>query len=137
MPQAAMNKQPISENMSLRDIRTSMKRDSNGYGISALGYDGVLRTFDTERNVLDAVGLNPIQIREYYEGRPMPERVLTSDGSKVSQEQMFSPNAEDVPKTLTDEEKINIQAYNEDLERRGVANCVLGELAESNKPNAR
>ncbi|RMJ09869.1 hypothetical protein CDV36_010513 [Fusarium kuroshium] len=44
-----------------------MKKDPNGHGISALGYDGVLRTFDNERNVLDAVGLNPTQIREYYD----------------------------------------------------------------------
>jgi len=100
----------------MRDIRTSMKRDPDGNGISALGYDGVFRTFDAERNVLDAVRLNPTQIRQYYEGRPMPERLLTSDGSKMSQEQMFSPNAEDIPKKLTDEEKAKIQAHNEELQ---------------------
>jgi hypothetical protein len=133
MPQAATNQQSASKNMSLRDIRTSMKRDPDGHGISSLGYDGVLRTFDAERNVLDAVGLNPTQIREYYEGRPIPERFLTSDGSKMSQEQMFSPNAEDIPKKLTDEEKAMIEAYNEDLESRGVPNCVLGESAQNSE----
>ena len=114
-----------------------MKRDPQGNGISALGYDGVFRTFDAERNVLDAVGLNPAQIREYYEGRPMPQRFLTSDGSQVSREQMFSPNAEDIPKKLTDEEKDKVQAYNEDLERRGVASCILGDSAHNSEPNLR
>ncbi|RBR06246.1 uncharacterized protein FIESC28_11133 [Fusarium coffeatum] len=137
MPQAVINQQIVSENMSLRDLRTSMKRDPEGNGISALGYDGVFRTFDAERNVLDAVGLNPTRIREFYEGRPMPERFLTSDGSRVSREQMFSPNAEDIPKKLTDEEKAKIQAYNEDLEKRGVASCGLGESAHNSEPNPR
>ncbi|KAH7175046.1 uncharacterized protein B0J16DRAFT_186652 [Fusarium flagelliforme] len=137
MPQVATNQQPVSKNMSLHDIRISMKRDPSGHGISSLGYDGVLRTFDAERNVLDAVGLNPTQIREYYEGRPLPEQFLTSNGSKISHEQMFSPNAEDIPMKLTDEEKAKIQAYNEDLESRGVPSCVLGESGENIEPSSR
>ncbi|WAO97288.1 Hypothetical protein NCS54_01501000 [Fusarium falciforme] len=84
MPQAVADRQPVGDNMSLRDIQRSMKKDPDGHGISALGYDGVLRTFDNERNVLDAVGLNPAQIRDYYDGLPMPERLLTADGRNIS-----------------------------------------------------
>lgn len=68
MPQTVADRQPVGDNMSLRDIQRSMKKDPDGHGISALGYDGVLRTFDNERKILDAVGLNPNQIREYYDG---------------------------------------------------------------------
>jgi hypothetical protein len=102
----------------------SMKHDPDGHGISALGYDGVLRTFDKERNVLDAVGLNPAQIREYYDGLPMHERFLTADGRNISEWDMFHPAAENVPEIFTEEEKAAILARNEELKRRGVTCCV-------------
>ena len=114
-----------------------MKRDPDGNGITALGYDGVLRTFDNERNVLDAVGLNPTQIREYYDGLPMPERLLTADGRNISRRGMFSPGAENIPKKFTEEDKAEIRAYNEELEKRGVTSCVLGKSADDGKPNPR
>lgn len=126
MPQAVADRQPMGDNMSLRDIRRSMKRDADGHSISALGYDGVLRTFDNERNVLDAVGLNPTQIREYYDSRPMPERLLTADGRNTSRRDMFHPSAENIPKKFTEEDKAEIRAYNEELESRGVTSCILG-----------
>lgn len=116
--------------MSLRDIRNSMKRDPDGHGISALGFDGVLRTFDAERNVLDAVGLNPAQIREYYDGLPMPERFLGADGRNVSREDMFNPNAEDIPRKPTEEDRARTRAYNEALKRRGVSCCVADKSAD-------
>jgi hypothetical protein len=84
MPQGVADRQPVGDKISLRDIQRSMKKDPDGHSISSLGYDGVLRTFDNERNVLDAVGLNPTQIREYYDGLPMPERLLTADGRNIS-----------------------------------------------------
>lgn len=118
MPQAVADPESMGDKMSLRGIRRSMKRDPEGHGISALGYDGVLRTFDNERNVLDAVGLNPAQIREYYDGCPMPERFLTADGRGVSRRDMFHPGAENVPKKFTEKDKAEIRAYNEELERR-------------------
>lgn len=123
--------------MSVREISRSMKKDPDGHGITALGYDGVLRTFDNERNVLDAVGLNPTQIREYYDGLPMPERLLTADGRSISRRGMFCPGAENIPKKFTEEDKAEIRAYNEELERRGVTSCVLGNLADDGKPNPR
>ncbi|PNP48206.1 hypothetical protein THARTR1_10347 [Trichoderma harzianum] len=120
MPQAVADR----DTMSLRDIQRSMKKDPDGHGISSLGYDGVLRTFDNDRNILDAVGLNPTQIREYYHGLPMPERLLTADGRNVSRWDMLHPDAENIPKQFTEENRAKIQAYNDELERRGVACCV-------------
>ncbi|EWG50716.1 hypothetical protein FVEG_09855 [Fusarium verticillioides 7600] len=128
--QVLTDRKPMSDNMSLRDIRSSMKRDSDGHGISALGFDGVLRTFDAERNVLDAVGLNPAQIREYYDGLPMPERFLTADGRSVSRQDMFNPNAEDIPRKPTEEDRARTRAYNEALKRRGVSCCVADKSAD-------
>lgn len=126
MSQAVADRQPVGDDMSLRDIKRSMKRDPDGNGISALGYDGVLRTFDNDRNVLDAVGLNPTQIREYYDGRPMPERLLTADGCKITGRDMFYPNAENIPRKFTEEDIAKTRLYNEELERRGVTSCILG-----------
>ena len=107
-----------------------MKRDPDGHGISALGFDGVLRTFDAERNVLDAVGLNPTQIREYYDGLPMPERFLTADGRNVSRGDMFNPNVEDIPRKPTEEDRARTRAYNEALKRRGVSCCVADKSVD-------
>ncbi|UPL02309.1 hypothetical protein LCI18_013243 [Fusarium solani-melongenae] len=137
MPQAVTDRQPVDDNMSLRDIRRSMKRDPDGQSISALGYDGVLRTFDNERNVLDAVGLNPTQIREYYHGLPMPERLLTADGRNISRRDMFYPDAENIPRKFTEEDRAKTRAYNQELERRGVASCVLGKSADYGEQNPR
>ncbi|KAF5649982.1 hypothetical protein F52700_421 [Fusarium sp. NRRL 52700] len=132
------DRRAASDNMSLRDIRKSMKRDPEGHGISALGFDGVLRTFDAERNVLDAVGLNPTQIREYYDGLPMPERFLTADGRNISREDMFNPNVEDIPRKPTEEDRARTRAYNEELKRRGVSCCVMDTSAANGEaePNS-
>jgi hypothetical protein len=132
-PQAATDPQPAvgNDDKSLSDIRRSMKRDPDRQGISGLGLDGVLRTFDAERNVLDAVGLNPAQIREHYDGLPLPERLRTADGRNVSRWDMFHPDAENVPKRFTEEEKTRILARNEEVAKRGVTTCVPpGESAD-------
>ncbi|SPJ72601.1 uncharacterized protein FTOL_02330 [Fusarium torulosum] len=135
MPQATADQQPVHDNMSLRDIFKSMKKDPDGNGINALGYDGVLRSFDPERNVVDAVGLNPTQIREYYERVPMPDRFLTADGRNVSRRDMFHPDAENIPKKFTAEDIAKVKAHNEELERHGVTCCVPDKPADDGKPN--
>ncbi|KAI1150898.1 hypothetical protein F4825DRAFT_387078 [Nemania diffusa] len=137
MPQAVADRQPVGDDMSLRDIKRSMKKDPDGHGISALGYDGVLRTFDKERNALDAVGLNPTQIREYYDGLPMPERLLTADGRKISRWDMFQPDPENIPRKFTEEDIATARAYNEELERRGVTSCIPGKSADDGESNLR
>ncbi|KAH7028209.1 uncharacterized protein B0I36DRAFT_246930 [Microdochium trichocladiopsis] len=111
-----------------------MKKDPDGRGISALGYDGVLRTFDEERNVLDVVGLNPAQIREYYDGRPLPPRLLTADGRNISRWDMFHPATESIPAKPTEEEKAKILAQNEELRRCGVICRVPDKSAEDGEP---
>ncbi|KAK2137884.1 hypothetical protein NOF04DRAFT_1364824 [Fusarium oxysporum II5] len=133
--QDVADRQLVVDNMSLRDIQRSMKRDPEGHGISALGYDGVLRTFDAERNILDAIGLNPTHIREYYDGLPMPERFLTADGRNVSRRDMFHPDAENIPRKTTEEDRARTRAYNEELKRRGVSCCVASKSTDGVKPN--
>ena len=136
MPQAvAEDRQPVGDGMSLRDILRSMKKDANGQGINALGYDGVLRTFDKERNIVDAVGLNPTQIREYHDGRPMHERFLTADGRNISRWDMFHPDTENIPRRPTEEDLARMRAYNEEVDRRGFASCVPGKSAEGGGSN--
>ncbi|CZR35749.1 uncharacterized protein FPRO_00128 [Fusarium proliferatum ET1] len=131
--QVLADRQPASDDMSLRDIQRSMKRDPDGHGITALGFDGVLRTFDAERNVLDAVGLNPSQIREYYDGLPMPEKFLAADGRNVSRRNMLNPNVEDIPRKPTEEDRARTRAYNEELKRRGVSCCVTDKSADDSE----
>ncbi|KAM5365721.1 hypothetical protein ACJA88_012457 [Fusarium oxysporum] len=133
--QDVADRQLVVDNMSLRDIQRSMKRDPEGYGISALGYDGVLRTFDAERNILDAIGLNLTQIREYYDGLPMPERFLTADGRNVSRRDMFHPDAENIPRKPTEEDRARTRAHNEELKRRGISCCVASKSTDDVKPN--
>ncbi|KAH7035962.1 uncharacterized protein B0I36DRAFT_347671 [Microdochium trichocladiopsis] len=123
-PQAVTDRQRMIENMSVYDILGSMKKAPAGQGIDALGYDGVLRRFDGERNVVDAVGLNPAQIREYYDELPLPPRFLTADGRNISHWDMLHPAAENVPKKISEEDKARILAHNEELARRGVLSCV-------------
>ncbi|KAH7029255.1 uncharacterized protein B0I36DRAFT_374826 [Microdochium trichocladiopsis] len=130
-----MDHQALSDMMSVRDLMRAMIRDPNGKGIGSLGYDGVLRTFDAERNVLDAIRLNPAQIREYYEGLPMPERFLTADGRNVSERDMFHPDAENIPRKPTEEDRARTRAHNEDLRRRGFTCCVPDKLADGGEPN--
>ncbi|KAJ4266065.1 hypothetical protein NW762_004038 [Fusarium torreyae] len=137
MPLTVADGQPMGDNMSLRDIQRSMKKDPDGHGISALGYDGVLRTFDNERNVLDAVGLKPTQIREYYHGLPMPERLLIADGRNISPRDMFNPDAENIPRKFTKEDIAKTRAYNEELEKRGVTSCIPGKSANDGEPSPR
>ncbi|KAF5621669.1 hypothetical protein F25303_12232 [Fusarium sp. NRRL 25303] len=134
-PQDVADQQLAVKDMSLRDIQKLMKRDPDGHGISALGYDGVLRTFDAERNVLDAIGLNPAQVGEYYEGLPMPERFLTADGRNVSVMDMFHPNPEDIPRKPTEEDRAKTRAYNEELRNSGVSCCVPGKATDNGEPH--
>jgi hypothetical protein len=123
--------------MSLRDILDSMKKHPEGKCLTGLGYDGVVRVFDEERNVLDAVGLNPTQIREYYKGVPMPDRFLTADGRNISRRVMFHPDAENIPRKFTAEDRARVEAHNEEVARRGVTCCVPDKSADDGKPDPR
>ncbi|KAH6970233.1 hypothetical protein DER45DRAFT_590571 [Fusarium avenaceum] len=136
MDEVGADQQPMRDDMSVWDILKEMKSDPDGNGISGLGYDGVLRSFDLERNVVDAVGLNPTQILEYYEGVPMPDRFLTADGRKISHWVMFHPDAESIPRKPTAEDYARVKAHNEELERRGVTCCVPDKSVDDGKSKA-
>src|SRR5690242_7469765 len=107
-PQSIPDPQP--DTTPLRELTRSLKRDPKGIG--ALGYDGVFRSFDEERNVVDAVGLSPAQIREYYADVPVtiPPKMLAADGRKVSRRDMFHPDAESIPKKFTEEDRAKMLA---------------------------
>jgi len=135
MSQTVADQQPVTDNMSLRDILDTMKKAPDGRGINALGYDGVLRSFDEERNVVDAIGLNPTQIREYYEDLPLPKRFLAADGRNISREDMFNPAAENIPRKPTGEDMAKMKAHNEELKRRGVTCSISAKSADDSEPS--
>ncbi|KAF5670488.1 hypothetical protein FHETE_4395 [Fusarium heterosporum] len=137
VPEAVADQQSLYDNMSLREIFDSMKEEPEGKSVNCLGYDGVLRKFDVERNIIDAIGLNPAQIREYYEGLWTPERLLAADGRKISHEVMFNPDAENIPKKPTAEDIARVEAHNEELAKRGVTCCVPNKSTEDSEPNPR
>lgn len=84
-----------------------------------LGWDGVLRIYDEDRNVLDAAGLNPAQIAEYHKGLPMHERFLAADGRNISREKWFNPDAENIPRKPTAEELAESNARFAEYKRSG------------------
>lgn len=135
MSQTVADQQPVTDKMSLRDIFDTLKKAPDGRGINALGYDGVLRRFDEERNVVDAVGLNPVQIREYYENFPLPKRFLAADGRNISREDMFNPAAENIPKKPTEEDIAKMKARVEELERHGVTCSIQAKSADDSEPS--
>ena len=106
--------------MSLDDVYKTLKSDRDGKCLTMLGWDGVLRIYDDERNVLDAVGLNPAQIREYYKGLPMHKRFRVADGRTISREKWFHPDAENVPRKPTKEELDESNARFAEYKRSGL-----------------
>lgn len=119
VPQADATQQLTNNNMSLDDVRKMLKCDPDGKCLTMLGWDGVLRIFDENRNVLDAAGLNPAQIREYYEGLPMHERFLAADGRNIALEKWFHPDVENIPRKPTAEELTESNARFAEYKRSG------------------
>ena len=113
--------------MSVNDIIMGMTYDEKG--IIFLGDDGVLRSIDGEhKTVLDACGLSPAQIKEYFEGAKPPESgwaIPMTDGRGVSKEDMFHPPEHWLPPRATPEQRAETLRYNEELRRQGVTTCEL------------
>ncbi|KAJ9162365.1 hypothetical protein NKR19_g1304 [Coniochaeta hoffmannii] len=112
-----------------------MKRDPNGKGFSALGRDGVLRTFDAEYNILDAQGLSPRQIKSFLDAGPYDAEAEKQfrgvDGRKVTGEEgLFRPDPSILPKKPTPEEKAarrkKVEEHNRKLREAGGPVCVPG-----------
>ncbi|KAH7024850.1 uncharacterized protein B0I36DRAFT_366756 [Microdochium trichocladiopsis] len=105
------NELPLGE--LTKDLKSSLD------GIWALGVDGVLRSFDGERNVLDARRLGPAQIREYVGLEVLPDVLLGVDGRQASEWDMYHPAAEDIPRKPTGEDRARTRRHNEELRRQG------------------
>ncbi|KXJ88692.1 heterokaryon incompatibility protein-domain-containing protein [Microdochium bolleyi] len=89
-------------------------------GLWALGLDGVLRTFDGERNVLDARRLGPAQIREYVGLERLPDVLVGVDGRHVSEWDLYHPAAIDIPRKPTAEDRARTRREGEELLRQGL-----------------
>ncbi|KAG9252789.1 uncharacterized protein F5Z01DRAFT_637954 [Emericellopsis atlantica] len=113
--------QPNTDDMSVIDVMKSLVLDPKG--IVFLGDDGVLRSIDGERKtVIDARGLSPAQIKEYFE--PFQSEagwgIKATDGRGVSRKYMFHPAEGLLPPKVTPEERAETLRYNEQLRREGV-----------------
>lgn len=94
----------------LRNLIYAMKHDPTLQGMVCMGEDGVLRSFDADRNIVDAVPLRPELITAYFEPTP-PEELdkyeVTKgvDGRDVPEEQWFHPPKELIPAPLAEEHR--------------------------------
>lgn len=90
-----------------------------------MGYDGVLRSFDGsyDRNVHDAVGLSPSQIKQLLDRQPWSQeeedRYRGVDGRKVvDHKALFEPPDEFRPPKRTEEESVKARLEVEEYNRR-------------------
>lgn len=87
-----------------------MKQDPELQGLFSLDMDGVLRSWDADRNVVDAVPLSPELIKAYNELPPPPSEAVSSayegiDGTKVPKEQWFKSPQHLIPEPLAEEHR--------------------------------
>jgi hypothetical protein len=99
-----------------------MHQDPTLQGISWLGKDGVLRSLDADRNVVDAVPLRPELIEAFFETMP-PEAqqgydlLKGIDGRDVPKEKWFDPDKEMLPPPLEGEHRERDPAKLEEYRR--------------------
>ncbi|KAJ5982398.1 hypothetical protein N7451_012498 [Penicillium sp. IBT 35674x] len=84
-----------------------------------IGTDGVLRSVNLEREVIDAIGLPPRLIKAFLDRFPYNEelevRFRNSDGTLIPQEQWWAPDTSIVPHRFTTEQKDDMRRqYDED-----------------------
>lgn len=100
-------------------IRT-LKTDLQGRCFHTLGTDGVVRVFHFNTGeVIDAVGLSPVQIKEWQERRPFDQATEDQfrgvDDRTASEEDMFNPSQDIVPQRP---ERGFVERYYETFEER-------------------
>lgn len=101
-PEGIACKIPITpDEREAKRLVTTLKSDPNGGQTSIeIGSDGVIRSVDKHRRIIDAVGLTPAQLLAYRDMAPWwtkfsidPSRNFANetpeDGTKVSREDMF------------------------------------------------
>lgn len=78
---------PLPPSISGLQAIRQLKRDPSGKGCTMLGHDGVCRSFDGDRNVVDAIGLSTRQIEELLDrtelSRQIENRFRGVDGRNV------------------------------------------------------
>jgi hypothetical protein len=99
----------------IRKVGRSMKKTP--FGIVHLGSDGIFRSLDWDRTVLDAVPLTPEQIHFFLTYGPdgrnkdnlktQQAKMKGIDGTRVPREQWYSPDPSMLPPIETDEETID------------------------------
>jgi len=98
---------PTQQEVSI--ILRNMKLDPTFQGVFSLGKDGVMRSLTADRDVVDAMGLNPQQIAAFLV-RVGPEPgdecdFKDADGTKVPKEQWFHPDKALLPEPLSQEHR--------------------------------
>ena len=133
---------PLSENQQeLGKILKSLKQDPTLMGCISLGTDGVLRSLTADRNVVDAVALNPGLVKAMLDRLPFDQGIEDKyrgvDGTSVPRKEWFSPNKNLLPEPMSEETKEEtrklIEANKELLEKRalGPPKCC-GPIVRSN-----
>jgi hypothetical protein len=96
------------EELPISTVLNSLKRDPTGKGFSALCRDGAWRNFDRNRQVVDARGLSPAQIKDWLDRGPFDKSTETTfrgvDGRIVSQHDLFQPDESVLPKEKSAEQ---------------------------------
>jgi hypothetical protein len=102
---------PQSEDkIELNQLLQGLKKDKLG-GLQ-LGNDGVMRSFDADRNIIDAVGLSERQIEIWFERMPASLRPVFKeeqyqgvDGTNVPRKKMMEWDKKDMPAPMSKEEQ--------------------------------
>ncbi|KAK1767595.1 hypothetical protein QBC33DRAFT_538690 [Phialemonium atrogriseum] len=89
-------------------ILKGLKQDLSLMGCIALGKDGVLRSLTADRDVVDAIGLNPDQIARLMHimlphSSEFGDDYEGVDGTKVPKEAWFEPDKGILPPPLSEE----------------------------------
>ncbi|KAF7558589.1 hypothetical protein G7046_g5558 [Stylonectria norvegica] len=110
-------------NLQLDRLLRGLRQDTVSFlGLCRLDKDGVARTYDIDRNVLGAVGLNPAMIKAFLDRCPfsqvLEDRFRGVDGTRVSQTDLFHPSQDVAAPPLTEEAKERMKlAHEEELRR--------------------
>jgi hypothetical protein len=110
------NYHPDQEELS--NIMSKLYCGSDGTATIVMGTDGVLRSMETNRDIVDAIGLPTRLIKAYLDrfafDQETEDMFRGADGTKVPQEQWRSPDPSLLPPPLTAEEKAWVQKSNEE-----------------------
>jgi hypothetical protein len=91
-------------------ILKNFNKDPKHLSVISLGRDGVLRNLTADRDVLDAVRLNPRLVKAFLDRVPPAYRALTPeiedvDGSNVADEDMWHPDRSLLPPPMDEKKK--------------------------------